>query len=64
MYDDFVYYFFRVVYSLLLYINIRHGGLYSRLFNFFDGKVWDYFLLFLHWLPLNFLILKGEIITV
>jgi len=56
--------FFRAVYSLFLYVNIQHGNLYSSLFNYFEGKVREYLLLFLHWFPLNFLILKGEVLTV
>lgn len=54
--------FFRAVYSLFLYINVQHGKRYSGLFNLFEGKVNEYLLLFLHWLPLNLFILKGELV--
>ena len=56
--------FFSAVYSLFIYVSIQHGGVYIGLYNFFEGKVREYLLLFLHWLPLNFFIIKGEIVSV
>nr|ALO77139.1 NADH deshydrogenase subunit 4 [Passalidae sp. GENSP02] len=55
--------FFGAVYSLLFYININHGSKYSGLFVVYEGKISEYLLLFLHWFPLNLLILKGELVT-
>nr|YP_010535008.1 NADH dehydrogenase subunit 4 [Meloe proscarabaeus]UYA96975.1 NADH dehydrogenase subunit 4 [Meloe proscarabaeus] len=53
--------FFGAVYSLYLYSFSQHGGVYSGLYPFSTGSVREYLLLLLHWLPLNFLILKGEL---
>nr|AND96728.1 NADH deshydrogenase subunit 4 [Onthophagus rhinolophus] len=54
--------FFSAVYSLYLYSYIQHGLVYSGLFSFYTGLVREYLLLMLHWLPLNLMILKSEII--
>nr|ALO77418.1 NADH deshydrogenase subunit 4 [Passalidae sp. GENSP01] len=54
--------FFGAVYSLLLYINIQHGSNYSGLFSISEGKISEYLLLFMHWLPLNLFILKSELV--
>nr|YP_010272323.1 NADH dehydrogenase subunit 4 [Meloe mediterraneus]UKE80244.1 NADH dehydrogenase subunit 4 [Meloe mediterraneus] len=53
--------FFGAVYSLYLYSFSQHGSVYSGLYPFSMGNVREYLLLLLHWLPLNFLILKGEL---
>nr|YP_010284554.1 NADH dehydrogenase subunit 4 [Xoanodera maculata]UKQ56297.1 NADH dehydrogenase subunit 4 [Xoanodera maculata] len=52
--------FFSAVYSLFLYSFSQHGSLYSGLFSIYQGTFREYLLLFLHWVPLNLLILKGE----
>nr|WPM98428.1 NADH dehydrogenase subunit 4 [Ochthebius quadricollis] len=52
--------FFSAVYSLYLYSYTQHGKLYSGIFSFSMGYLREYLLLFLHWFPLNFLILKSE----
>nr|QNP09891.1 NADH dehydrogenase subunit 4 [Ochthebius sp. IBE<ESP> AN77] len=52
--------FLSAVYSLYLYSYTQHGKLYSGLFSFSMGYLREYLLLFLHWFPLNFLILKSE----
>nr|ALO76205.1 NADH deshydrogenase subunit 4 [Trox sp. TRO01] len=52
--------FFSAVYSLYLYSFSQHGKMYSGLYSFSMGYVREYLLLFLHWFPLNLLILKGE----
>nr|YP_009995475.1 NADH dehydrogenase subunit 4 [Ochthebius scopuli]QNP09930.1 NADH dehydrogenase subunit 4 [Ochthebius scopuli] len=52
--------FFSAVYSLYLYSYTQHGKLYSGLFSFSSGYLREYLLLFLHWFPLNLLILKSE----
>nr|YP_009441924.1 NADH dehydrogenase subunit 4 [Dryocoetes autographus]AOY40132.1 NADH dehydrogenase subunit 4 [Dryocoetes autographus] len=53
--------FYSGVYSLFLFSFTQHGQIYSGLFsiNFINGR--EYFLLFLHWVPLNLLFLKGEL---
>lgn len=53
--------FFRAVYSLFLFSFTQHGNLIRRSFNFININVREYLLLFLHYIPLNFLILKSEI---
>lgn len=55
--------FFRAVYSLYLYSYIQHGKFYSGLYSISIGVTREYLLLFLHWIPLNLLILKGEYFT-
>nr|ALO76226.1 NADH deshydrogenase subunit 4 [Pleophylla sp. PLE01] len=52
--------YFSAVYSLFLYAYSQHGKLYSGLFSFFSGYTREYLLLFLHWFPLNILILKSD----
>nr|YP_009860557.1 NADH dehydrogenase subunit 4 [Kirchnerius guangxii]QKD75007.1 NADH dehydrogenase subunit 4 [Kirchnerius guangxii] len=52
--------FFGAAYSLFLYSYSQHGKLFSGLYSFSMGSVREYLLLFLHWFPLNIMILKGE----
>nr|AML25778.1 NADH dehydrogenase subunit 4 [Hydrophilidae sp. BMNH 1274306] len=52
--------FFSAAYSLYLYSYTQHGKLYSGIYSFSMGYYYEYLLLFLHWLPLNLLILKSE----
>lgn len=54
--------FFRAVYSLYLYSFTQHGKLRILLYSYSGGLSREYLVLFLHWFPLNLLILKGEII--
>lgn len=54
--------FFSAVYSLYLYSFRQHGKIYSGIFSFYIGSFREYLLLILHWLPLNLLILKGDLI--
>nr|QWB85672.1 NADH dehydrogenase subunit 4 [Mantitheus pekinensis] len=53
--------FFSAVYSLFLYSFSQHGNYYNSLYSFYEGKVREYLLLFLHCFPLNLLILKGDL---
>nr|ASL24557.1 NADH dehydrogenase subunit 4 [Pachyta bicuneata] len=52
--------FFSAVYSLFLYSFSQHGNFYSGMYSVYQGLLREYLLLFLHWIPLNLLILKGE----
>nr|QWB85750.1 NADH dehydrogenase subunit 4 [Acanthocinus griseus] len=52
--------FFSAVYSLFLYSFSQHGKFYSGVNSIYCGYYREYLLLFLHWFPLNILILKGE----
>nr|AMW68029.1 NADH dehydrogenase subunit 4 [Drepanepteryx phalaenoides] len=53
--------FFSAAYSLYLYSYSQHGELYSGLYSSMNGSIREFLLLMLHWLPLNFLILKSDL---
>nr|ALO77170.1 NADH deshydrogenase subunit 4 [Phloiophilus edwardsi] len=55
--------FFSCVYSLYLYSFSQHGKLYSGIYSFSSGLIREYLLLFLHWLPLNFLIMNSSYLS-
>nr|YP_010708604.1 NADH dehydrogenase subunit 4 [Silvatares holzenthali]WCR50264.1 NADH dehydrogenase subunit 4 [Silvatares holzenthali] len=50
--------FFSALYSLFLFSFLQHGNFCFSLNNYFMGESREFLLLFLHWIPLNFLILK------
>nr|AEP27484.1 NADH dehydrogenase subunit 4 [Sitona lineatus] len=50
--------FLSAAYSLFLYSYTQHGKLNSGLYSFYQIKYREYLLLFLHWVPLNLLILN------
>lgn len=52
--------FFRAAYSLYLFSCSQHGKLYNLSLSFSINTCREYFLMFLHWFPLNLLILKVE----
>nr|QNE85591.1 NADH dehydrogenase subunit 4 [Chrysotimus molliculus] len=52
--------FFSAAYSLYMYSFSQHGKLYSVIYSISGGVVREYLLLFLHWFPLNLLILKSD----
>nr|ATL23293.1 NADH dehydrogenase subunit 4 [Sympiezomias velatus] len=52
--------FFSAVYSLFLYSYTQHGTFYSGIYSFYQISYREYLLLFLHWFPLNLIILKPE----
>lgn len=52
--------FFSAAYTLYLYSYSQHGKLFSANFACVGGYTREYLLLFLHWFPLNLLILKRE----
>jgi len=53
--------FFRAAYSLYLYSYSQHGKLSILIYSYSGGLPREYLLLFLHWFPLNLLIMKGEV---
>nr|YP_010570197.1 NADH dehydrogenase subunit 4 [Anabropsis multispinula]UZF98254.1 NADH dehydrogenase subunit 4 [Anabropsis multispinula] len=53
--------FFSAAYSLYLYSYSQHGEIYSGVYSCSMGYLREYLLLFLHWFPLNMLILKGDL---
>nr|AOY39872.1 NADH dehydrogenase subunit 4 [Hypothenemus sp. BMNH 1039866] len=52
--------FYGAVYSLFLYSFTQHGKYYLGLYSFCLINMREYLLVFLHWVPLNFLFLKPE----
>nr|QIJ99787.1 NADH dehydrogenase subunit 4 [Mantis religiosa] len=56
--------FFSAAYTLYLYSYSQHGIYYSAMYSSVSGYCREYLLLMLHWLPLNFLILKSEYILI
>nr|AYW52150.1 NADH dehydrogenase subunit 4 [Lamiinae sp. 2 ACP-2013] len=52
--------FFSAAYSLFLYSYSQHGSLYQGMYSFYIGMHREYLLLFLHWFPLNILILNSD----
>jgi len=56
--------FFRAAYTLYIYSISQHGKFYISLFSCCSGKVREYLILILHWLPLNIIILNGCLVVV
>nr|QWM97254.1 NADH dehydrogenase subunit 4 [Aulaconotus atronotatus] len=52
--------FFSAAYSLILFSFTQHGNYYSGMYAIFSVMFREYLLLFLHWFPLNVVILKSE----
>nr|YP_009694083.1 NADH dehydrogenase subunit 4 [Protonemura kohnoae]QEI04351.1 NADH dehydrogenase subunit 4 [Protonemura kohnoae] len=52
--------FFSAAYTLYIYSYSQHGKIYSGVYSCSMGHSREYLLLFLHWFPLNLLILKSE----
>nr|UPL65242.1 NADH dehydrogenase subunit 4 [Ectatops sp.] len=53
--------FFSCSYSIYLYAITQHGNLYSGLICSSSGKLSEYMIMLLHFIPLNFLFLKVDI---
>nr|YP_010560313.1 NADH dehydrogenase subunit 4 [Euxiphydria potanini]AYV97251.1 NADH deshydrogenase subunit 4 [Xiphydria sp. ZJUH 2008002]UYW35403.1 NADH dehydrogenase subunit 4 [Euxiphydria potanini] len=53
--------FFSALYTLYLYSFNQYGSFYSGIYSFFNGFNREYLLMILHWLPLNFLMVKIEL---
>nr|YP_010501927.1 NADH dehydrogenase subunit 4 [Ptomascopus plagiatus]UXC94693.1 NADH dehydrogenase subunit 4 [Ptomascopus plagiatus] len=47
-------------YSLYLYAFSQHGMLYRGVYSFSLNSIREFMLMILHWIPLNFMILKSE----
>lgn len=54
--------FFRAAYTLYIYRLRQHGIFLSALYSCSSGKIREYLVLFLHWLPLNMLILNINLV--
>nr|YP_010956285.1 NADH dehydrogenase subunit 4 [Opecarcinus hypostegus]WMY25249.1 NADH dehydrogenase subunit 4 [Opecarcinus hypostegus] len=55
--------FFSACYTLYMYSLSQHGVIFKGVYSCSSGKVAEYFVLFLHWFPLNILILKLDMIS-
>nr|YP_010946955.1 NADH dehydrogenase subunit 4 [Sigmella ectobioides]WGO57712.1 NADH dehydrogenase subunit 4 [Sigmella ectobioides] len=55
--------FFSSAYTLYLFSYSQHGVFYSGVYSCSLGYVREFLLLFLHWFPLNLLILSGELVV-
>nr|YP_009351061.1 NADH dehydrogenase subunit 4 [Anhangatermes macarthuri]AQP28473.1 NADH dehydrogenase subunit 4 [Anhangatermes macarthuri] len=53
--------FFSAAYTLYLYSYSQHGLIYSGIYSCSLGYVREFLLLFLHWFPLNLIILKADV---
>nr|AIW65044.1 NADH dehydrogenase subunit 4 [Notonectidae sp. MT-2014] len=56
--------FMSCCYSIYLYSYSQHGSLYSGIKSVSSGNVREYLLIFYHWLPLNFIIMKTDIFVI
>nr|ASY97971.1 NADH dehydrogenase subunit 4 [Spilomantis occipitalis] len=56
--------FFSASYTLYLYSYSQHGVYFSGIYSNVSGYCREYLLLMLHWLPLNFLILKSDFVLI
>nr|QUE27237.1 NADH dehydrogenase subunit 4 [Actias dubernardi] len=56
--------FFSAGYSLYLFSYTQHGGFYQGLYSFYTGVSREYLMLFLHWFPLNLMILKVDYVMI
>nr|QZM06648.1 NADH dehydrogenase subunit 4 [Tetanops sintenisi] len=52
--------FFSAAYTLYMYAYSQHGSVFSGVYSFSGGKIREFLLLFLHWFPLNLLIMKSD----
>nr|YP_009327147.1 NADH dehydrogenase subunit 4 [Orthetrum glaucum]ANX09971.1 NADH dehydrogenase subunit 4 [Orthetrum glaucum] len=53
--------FFSAAYTLYMYSYTQHGKLFSSLYSCNSGYFREYLVLMLHWLPLNYIILKSDL---
>nr|YP_009711673.1 NADH dehydrogenase subunit 4 [Dasypogon diadema]AYW52662.1 NADH dehydrogenase subunit 4 [Dasypogon diadema] len=54
--------FFGAAYTLYLYSYSQHGKLFSGIYASSGVMIREYLLLFLHWFPLNLLVIKSEMV--
>nr|YP_010593049.1 NADH dehydrogenase subunit 4 [Aparapotamon binchuanense]WAB69716.1 NADH dehydrogenase subunit 4 [Aparapotamon binchuanense] len=55
--------FFSAAYTLYMYSLSQHGLFYNSLYGCCSGKVREYLVLFLHWVPLNVLLLNSKLVS-
>nr|YP_009864986.1 NADH dehydrogenase subunit 4 [Daldorfia horrida]QKE42624.1 NADH dehydrogenase subunit 4 [Daldorfia horrida] len=56
--------FFSASYTLYMYSLSQHGVFYNCLYSCCSGKVREYLVLFLHWFPLNVMIMNTNILMI
>nr|ATR80946.1 NADH dehydrogenase subunit 4 [Cricula trifenestrata] len=56
--------FFSAGYSLYLFSFTQHGKIFQGLYSFYMGVSREYLMLFLHWFPLNMMILKVDYVMI
>nr|YP_009176800.1 NADH dehydrogenase subunit 4 [Portunus sanguinolentus]ALJ10999.1 NADH dehydrogenase subunit 4 [Portunus sanguinolentus]ALK60822.1 NADH dehydrogenase subunit 4 [Portunus sanguinolentus] len=56
--------FFSASYTLYMYSLSQHGVFYNSLYSCCSGKVNEYLSLFLHWLPLNIMVLNSTLVMI
>nr|YP_010952730.1 NADH dehydrogenase subunit 4 [Tetralia rubridactyla]WMQ53150.1 NADH dehydrogenase subunit 4 [Tetralia rubridactyla] len=56
--------FFSAAYTLYMYSLSQHGSFYNCLYACCSGKVQEYLVLFLHWFPLNVLIMNSSLLMI
>nr|YP_010471347.1 NADH dehydrogenase subunit 4 [Illeis koebelei]UHJ19224.1 NADH dehydrogenase subunit 4 [Illeis koebelei]UVF63305.1 NADH dehydrogenase subunit 4 [Illeis koebelei] len=56
--------FFSAVYCLFLYSFSQHGQFYNGIFNFLSINHRELILLFMHWVPLNLILLKSDLFLI
>nr|WHN78753.1 NADH dehydrogenase subunit 4 [Hyalurgus flavipes] len=52
--------FFSAAYTLYLYAYSQHGKIFQGVYSFSGGLIREFLIFFLHWFPLNLLILKSD----
>nr|UPL65967.1 NADH dehydrogenase subunit 4 [Hyalopeplus sp.] len=55
--------FMGCMYSVYLYSCVNHGLIHKGVVNGYNGYYIEYYLLFLHWLPLNIFVLKIDLVS-
>nr|UEK25854.1 NADH dehydrogenase subunit 4 [Pachygrapsus fakaravensis] len=55
--------FFSAAYTIYMYSLSQHGSMFHGIYSCSSGKVREYMALFLHWLPLNILILSLSLVN-
>lgn len=55
--------FFSAAYTLYIYSLRQHGIFFRTLYSCCSGKVEEFLVIFIHWLPLNVIIIKGSLMV-
>lgn len=55
--------FFSAAYTLYIYSLRQHGVFFRSLYSCCSGKVEEFLVIFMHWLPLNVIVIKGSLMV-